>query len=327
VWSDYLYDPATFFNVQFRSGKDKLMIRQRTIKSLVTTTGIGLHKGEKVTLTLRPAAENTGIVFLRTDLTPVAEFLTTPELVGDTQMCTCLINDQNQRLSTTEHLMAAIASLSIDNLIVEVDSAEIPIMDGSSLPFIILLQEAEVVEQNSLRRYIKITKPVRVEIDDKWAELRPYDGFKIDFQIEFDHPIISKSSQRISVDITAESFLKEVSRARTFGFMRDIEYLRNNNLALGGNMDNAIVLDEYRVLNPDGLRYEDEFVKHKILDAVGDLYMTGKPLLAEFVAFKSGHDLNNKVLVELMKNKDCWEYVTFENETPELVSQSLPQLA
>ncbi len=327
MWSDYLYDPATFFNVQFRSGKDKLMIRQRTIKSLVTTTGIGLHKGEKVTLTLRPAAENTGIVFLRTDLTPVAEFLTTPELVGDTQMCTCLINDQNQRLSTTEHLMAAIASLSIDNLIVEVDSAEIPIMDGSSLPFIILLQEAEVVEQNSLRRYIKITKPVRVEIDDKWAELRPYDGFKIDFQIEFDHPIISKSSQRISVDITAESFLKEVSRARTFGFMRDIEYLRNNNLALGGNMDNAIVLDEYRVLNPDGLRYEDEFVKHKILDAVGDLYMTGKPLLAEFVAFKSGHDLNNKVLVELMKNKDCWEYVTFENETPELVSQSLPQLA
>lgn len=303
------------------------MIRQRTIKSSVTTTGIGLHKGEKVTLTLRPAADNTGIVFLRTDFSPVAEFLTSPELVGDTQMCTCLINDQNQRLSTTEHLMAAIASLSIDNLIVEVDSAEIPIMDGSSLPFIFLLQEAEVVEQKSLRRYIKITKPVRVEIDDKWAELRPYDGFKIDFQIEFDHPIISKSSQRISVDITAESFLKEVSRARTFGFMRDIEYLRNNNLALGGNMDNAIVLDEYRVLNPDGLRYDDEFVKHKILDAVGDLYMTGKPLLAEFVAFKSGHDLNNKVLVELMKNQDCWEYVTFENETPELVSQSLPQLA
>ncbi|MBU2916824.1 UDP-3-O-acyl-N-acetylglucosamine deacetylase [Psychrosphaera sp. F3M07] len=303
------------------------MIRQRTIKSSVTTTGIGLHKGEKVTLTLRPAADNTGIVFLRTDLSPVAEFLTTPELVGDTQMCTCLINDQNQRLSTTEHLMAAIASLSIDNLIVEVDSAEIPIMDGSSLPFIFLLQEAEVVEQKSLRRYIKITKPVRVEIDDKWAELRPYDGFKIDFQIEFDHPIISKSAQRIIVDITAESFLKEVSRARTFGFMRDIEYLRNNNLALGGNMDNAIVLDEYRVLNPDGLRYDDEFVKHKILDAVGDLYMTGKPLLAEFVAFKSGHDLNNKVLVELMKNQDCWEYVTFENETPELVSQSLPQLA
>ena len=303
------------------------MIRQRTIKSSVTTTGIGLHKGEKVTLTLRPAADNTGIVFLRTDLSPVAEFLTTPELVGDTQMCTCLINDQNQRLSTTEHLMAAIASLSIDNLIVEVDSAEIPIMDGSSLPFIFLLQEAEVVEQKSLRRYIKITKPVRVEIDDKWAELRPYDGFKIDFQIEFDHPIISKSAQRISVDITAESFLKEVSRARTFGFMRDIEYLRNNNLALGGNMDNAIVLDEYRVLNPDGLRYDDEFVKHKILDAVGDLYMTGKPLLAEFVAFKSGHDLNNKVLVELMKNQDCWEYVTFENETPELVSKSLPQLA
>lgn len=303
------------------------MIKQRTIKSPVTSTGIGLHKGEKVTLTLRPAAENTGIVFRRVDLEPVAEFVSAPELVGDTQMCTCLINEEGQRLSTTEHLMAAIASLSIDNLIVEVDSAEIPIMDGSSLPFIYLLQEAEIVEQNSLRRYIKVTKPIRIDLGDKWAELRPYDGFKIDFQIEFNHPIISESAQRISMDITADNFLKQISRARTFGFMRDIEYLRANNLALGGNMDNAIVLDEYRVLNPDGLRYDDEFVKHKILDAVGDLYMTGKPLLAEFVAFKSGHDLNNKVLVELMKRQDCWEYVTFGEESPELVSQSLPQLA
>ncbi|GAB2997558.1 UDP-3-O-acyl-N-acetylglucosamine deacetylase [Psychrosphaera aestuarii] len=303
------------------------MIKQRTIKSSVTTTGIGLHKGEKVTLTLRPAAENTGIVFLRTDLTPVAEFKSSPELVGDTQMCTCLINDAGQRLSTTEHLMAAIASLAIDNLIVEVDAAEIPIMDGSSLPFIYLMQQAEVVEQNSLRRYIKVTKPVRVDLGDKWAELRPYDGFKIDFRIEFDHPAITQSKQRIQLDITAESFLKQISRARTFGFMRDIEYLRDNNLALGGNMDNAIVLDEYRVLNPDGLRYEDEFVKHKILDAVGDLYMTGTPLLAEFVAFKSGHDLNNKVLVELMKQQDCWEYVTFGEEAPEGVTAAIPQLA
>lgn len=303
------------------------MIKQRTIKSPVTSTGIGLHKGEKVTLTLRPAAENTGIVFRRVDLEPVAEFVSAPELVGDTQMCTCLINDEGQRLSTTEHLMAAIASLSIDNLIVEVDSAEIPIMDGSSLPFIYLLQEAEIIEQNSLRRYIKVTKPIRIDLGDKWAELRPYDGFKIDFQIEFNHPIISDSAQRISLDITADNFLKQISRARTFGFMRDIEYLRANNLALGGSMDNAIVLDEYRVLNPDGLRYDDEFVKHKILDAVGDLYMTGKPLLAEFVAYKSGHDLNNKVLVELMKQQDCWEYVTFGEESPELVSQSLPQLA
>lgn len=303
------------------------MIKQRTIKSPVTSTGIGLHKGEKVTLTLRPAAENTGIVFRRVDLEPVAEFVSAPELVGDTQMCTCLINDEGQRLSTTEHLMAAIASLSIDNLIVEVDSAEIPIMDGSSLPFIYLLQEAEIIEQNSLRRYIKVTKPIRIDLGDKWAELRPYDGFKIDFQIEFNHPIISDSAQRISLDITADNFLKQISRARTFGFMRDIEYLRANNLALGGSMDNAIVLDEYRILNPDGLRYDDEFVKHKILDAVGDLYMTGKPLLAEFVAYKSGHDLNNKVLVELMKQQDCWEYVTFGEESPELVSQSLPQLA
>lgn len=303
------------------------MIKQRTIKSPVTSIGVGLHKGEKVTLTLRPAAENTGIVFRRVDLEPVVEFVSAPELVKDTQMCTCLINEEGQRLSTTEHLMAAIASLSIDNLIVEVDSAEIPIMDGSSLPFIYLLQEAEIIEQNSLRRYIKVTKPIKVDLGDKWAELRPYDGFKIDFQIEFNHPIISESSQRISMDITADNFLKQISRARTFGFMRDIEYLRANNLALGGNMDNAIVLDEYRVLNPDGLRYDDEFVKHKILDAVGDLYMTGKPLLAEFVAYKSGHDLNNKVLVELMNNQDCWEYVTFGAESPELVTQSLPQLA
>lgn len=303
------------------------MIKQRTIKEAVTTTGIGLHKGEKVTLTLRPAAENTGIVFIRTDLEPMAEFPVSPEIVGDTQMCTCLINDQQQRLSTTEHLMAALASLAIDNLIIEVDAAEIPIMDGSSLPFIYLLQEAQVVEQNVLRRYIEIIKPVRVEIGDKWAELKPYSGFKVDFEIEFDHPVINQSKQRVSVDITADSFLKEVSRARTFGFMKDIEYLRNNNLALGGSMDNAIVLDEFRVLNPDGLRYDDEFVKHKILDAVGDLYMTGHPLLAEFSAFKSGHDLNNKVLVELMNNPDCWRYVSFADDEPELVKESLPALA
>jgi len=303
------------------------MIKQRTIKSPVTTTGIGLHKGEKVTLTLRPAPENTGIIFRRTDLTPVAEFPSSPELVGDTQMCTCLINEQGQHLSTTEHLMAAVASLAIDNLIVEVNAAEIPIMDGSSLPFIYLMQQAEIVDQQSLRRYIKVTKPVRVEIGDKWAELRPYDGFKIDFEIEFDHPIISKSKQRISLDVTADSFLKQISRARTFGFMRDIEYLRNNNLALGGSMDNAIVLDEYRVLNPDGLRYDDEFVKHKILDAVGDLYMAGTPLLAEFAAFKSGHDLNNKVLVELMKHQDCWEYVTFGDQVPDWAGETAPAMA
>ncbi len=303
------------------------MIKQRTLKTAITTTGIGLHKGEKVTLTLRPAAENTGIVFLRTDLTPMAEFKATPELVGDTQMCTCLINDAGHRLSTTEHLMAAVASLAIDNLIIEVDAPEIPIMDGSSLPFIYLLQKAEIIEQNSLRRYIKVTKPVRVDLGDKWAELRPYDGFKIDFSIEFDHPVINGSNQRVELDITADSFMKQISRARTFGFMKDIEYLRNNNLALGGNMDNAIVLDEFRVLNPDGLRYDDEFVKHKILDAVGDLYMTGTPLLAEFVAFKSGHDLNNKVLVELMKRQDCWEYVTFGEEAPAGVTAAIPELA
>ena len=290
------------------------MIKQRTIKSSVQVSGIGLHKGEMVTLTLRPAADNTGIIFRRVDVDPIAEFKSSAEIVGDTQMCTCLINAKGERLSTTEHLMAAISSLAIDNLIVEVDAEEIPIMDGSSHPFIYLLQEAGVEEQSSLRQYIRVTKPVRVELDDKWAEFKPYNGFKIDFKIEFDHPIISKSAQRICLDINAESFSREISRARTFGFMRDIEYLRANNLALGGNMDNAVVLDEFRVLNPDGLRYEDEFVKHKILDAVGDLYMTAKPLLAEFSAFKSGHDLNNKLLVELMKRTDCWEYVTFNGK-------------
>ncbi|WP_199610719.1 UDP-3-O-acyl-N-acetylglucosamine deacetylase [Flocculibacter collagenilyticus] len=289
------------------------MIKQRTVETSVTATGVGLHKGEKVTLTLRPAPENTGIVFRRIDLDPVVEFKITPELVGDTTMCTCLVNEQGVRLSTTEHLLAAVSALAIDNLVIDVDSAEIPIMDGSSLPFIYLLQQAGIEAQNSAKRFIRVKRTIRVEEGDKWAEIKPANEFKINFAIDFDHPVISQSQQVMTLSVTPQNFINEISRARTFGFMHDIEYLHANNLALGGSMDNAVVLDEYKVLNTDGLRYDDEFVKHKILDAVGDLYMAGHPLLGEVSAYKSGHALNNLLLCELMSQQDAWEFVTFEN--------------
>jgi UDP-3-O-[3-hydroxymyristoyl] N-acetylglucosamine deacetylase len=288
------------------------MIKQRTISEKVSAVGVGLHKGEKVTITLRPASANTGVVFRRVDLDPVVDFEITPEAVGDTQLCTCLINKDGVRLSTTEHLVAAIAALGLDNLIVELDSPEVPIMDGSSLPFIYLIQKAGIEEQNTAKRFIRITEKVRVEDGDKWAEIEPYDGFHIDFEIAFKHPAISDSRQRIGLDITAQNFIEQISRARTFGFMRDIEYMHANNLALGGSMDNAVVLDDFRVLNPDGLRSPDEFVKHKILDCVGDLFMTGHNLLGKVTAFKSGHDLNNKLLRKVMANECAWEWATFD---------------
>lgn len=288
------------------------MIKQRTIKESVTASGVGLHKGEKVTLTLRPAPENTGIIFRRVDLDPIVEFKSAPELVGDTTMCTCLVDENNNRLSTTEHLMAAVAALAIDNIIIDVDSAELPIMDGSALPFIYLLKQAGFSELNAAKRFIRIKETVRVEKDGKWAEIKPSNEYKINFAIDFDHPVISQSKQMLSLVLTPESFIKEISRARTFGFMKDIEYLHANNLALGGNMDNAVVLDEFNVLNKDGLRYDDEFVKHKILDAVGDLYMTGNAILGEVTAYKSGHDLNNILLRELMNTQSAWEYITFD---------------
>lgn len=298
------------------------MIKQRTIGELISAVGVGLHKGEKVSITLRPAAANTGIVFRRVDLDPVVDFYTTPEAVGDTQLCTCLINEDGVRLSTTEHLIAAIAALGIDNLVVELDSPEVPIMDGSALPFIYLLQKAGIKELAVAKRFIRITEKVRVEDGDKWAEIEPYDGFHIDFQIDFNHPAINDSRQRIGLDITAQSFTQEISRARTFGFMKDIEYMHANNLALGGSMDNAVVLDEYKVLNPNGLRYPDEFVKHKILDCVGDLFMTGHNLLGKVTAFKSGHDLNNKLLRKLMATESAWQWATFD----ETVSMPAPGL-
>jgi len=303
------------------------MIKQRTIAKSISSIGVGLHKGEKVTLTLRPAPDNTGIVFRRVDLNPAVDFNIRPELVGDTVMCTCLIDDNGIRLSTTEHLMAAIAGLGIDNLLIEVDAAEIPIMDGSANPFVYLLLEAGVVEQKQAKKFIRIKKPVRVEDGDKWAEFRPHHGFRIDFEISFNHPVIADSRQHVRMDFSAASFIKEISRARTFGFLQDIEYLRANRLALGGSMDNAVVLDEFRVLNQDGLRYDDEFVKHKILDAIGDLYMAGYSILGEFKAFKTGHALNNQLLCAVLAEQENWEFVTFDKPAQLPISYLAPQLA
>ena len=290
------------------------MIKQRTLKESVSAMGVGLHKGEKVKVTLRPAPANTGIVFRRVDLDPVVDIKATPEAVGETTLCTCLVNEQNVKISTVEHLLSAIAALGIDNLIIDVDSFEIPIMDGSALPFVYLIQSVGIETLNVAKRFLRIKKPIRVEEGDKWAELLPYEGFRVNFSIEFDHPIIVNTTQTMQMDFSTCSFIKEISRARTFGFMSDIEYLRSHDLALGGSLENAIVLDEYRMLNKNELRYDDEFVKHKILDAIGDLYMGGVSILGELNAFKSGHSLNNLLLREVFKQKDSWEYITYEDE-------------
>ena len=290
------------------------MIKQRTLKQSVSAMGVGLHKGEKVQVTLRPAPANTGIVFRRVDLSPVVDIKATPEAVGETTLCTCLVNEQNVKISTVEHLLAAIAALGIDNLIIDVNSFEIPIMDGSALPFVYLIQSVGIETLNVAKRFLRIKKPIRVEDGDKWAELLPYEGFRVNFAIEFDHPVITNTCQSMQMDFSTCSFIKEISRARTFGFMKDIEYLRSHDLALGGSLENAIVLDEYRMLNKNELRYDDEFVKHKILDAIGDLYMGGVSILGEFNAFKSGHALNNLLLREVFKQKESWEYITFEDE-------------
>lgn len=257
---------------------------------------------------------NTGLVFRRVDLKPAVDIPANAEFVRDTRMCTCLINDDNVRVSTVEHLLAALAAMGIDNLIIEVDSHEIPIMDGSSHPFVYLLQSAGIEEQNAAKKFIKIKQPVRVEDGDKWAELTPHQGFRIDFAIDFDHPAIANTVQQLSIDFSSNNFIKEISRARTFGFMKDIEMLRANNLALGGSFDNAVVLDEFRILNTEGLRYDDEFVKHKVLDAIGDLYMGGHTILGHLHAFKSGHALNNQLLRAVLQHQEAWEFVTFEDD-------------
>lgn len=282
---------------------------------MVKTIGVGLHSGNKVTLTIKPAPVNSGIKLVRTDLEPAVVIPALAEQVRETTMCTALVNDEGVRISTIEHLFAALAGLGIDNAIIEVDAPEIPIMDGSASPFVFLLQTAGIEEQRAAKKYMRIKRTIRVEDGDKWAELRPFNGFRVNFAIDFAHPEIARSQQHMVMDFSTDAFVKDISRARTFGFMRDIEYLRANNLALGGSMENAVVLDEYRVLNPDGLRYEDEFVKHKILDAFGDLYVSGHAILGEFCAYKTGHALNNQLVRAVLAQADAWELVSFDNET------------
>jgi len=289
------------------------MVRQRTLKNVIRATGVGLHSGQKVYMTLRPAAPDTGIVFRRTDFNRPVEIKAQAELVGDTSLCTALVQGGVQ-IKTIEHLLSAFAGLGIDNAYVDLSTAEVPIMDGSAGPFVFLLQSAGIEEQNKAKRFIRIKQPIQVEDGDKWARFEPFDGFKVGFTIDFKHPAFEKSVSSAEIDFSTTSFVKEISRARTFGFMKDIEYLRERNLVLGGSMDNAIVLDDYRVLNEDGLRYEDEFVKHKILDAIGDLYLLGHSLIGAFYGYKSGHALNNKLLRALLAQQPAWEYVTFEDE-------------
>jgi len=301
------------------------MIRQRTLKNVIRATGVGLHTGEKVYLTLRPAAPDTGIIFRRVDFAEPVEIEARPDNVGDTRLSTTLIKD-GVRVSTVEHLLSAMAGLGIDNAYVDLSSAEVPIMDGSAAPFVFLIQSAGVQEQPAPKRYIRIKKPIEVRDGDKYARFEPFEGFKVTFSIDFDHPVFAKSNQCTTVDFSTTSFVKEVSRARTFGFTRDIEMLRNANLALGGSMDNAIVVDEYRVLNTDGLRYDDEFVKHKVLDAIGDLYLLGHSLIGEFHGHKSGHALNNALLRKLMVEQDCWELAIFEGDEKAPISYMQPLL-
>lgn len=286
------------------------MLRQRTLKNPIRATGVGLHTGHKVYMTLRPAPADHGIVFRRTDLTPVRELRADALKVGETTLATTL-TDNGMRVSTVEHLLSAMAGLGIDNAVVELSADEVPIMDGSAGPFVFLIQSAGIQELDAAKRFIRIKRPVQVAEDDKWARFDPFEGFKVSFGIEFDHPAFDADTQSASVDFSTTSFVKEVSRARTFGFMRDIEFLRANNLARGGSMDNAVVLDDYRVLNADGLRYDNEFVRHKILDAIGDLYLLGCGLIGSFTGFKSGHGLNNKLLRALMADRGAWEEVTF----------------
>lgn len=287
------------------------MIKQRTLKNIIRATGVGLHTGKKVYMTLRPAPANTGIVFRRIDLPAPVDIKASAHSVGDTRLSSCL--EANEvKVSTVEHLMSAFAGLGIDNIYVDLTAGEVPIMDGSAAPFVFLLQSAGIEEQSALKKYIRIKEPVEVAHGDKWAKFEPFDGFKIDFTIVFNHPAFT-SNQNIVIDFADTSYVKEVSRARTFGFMQDVEMMRAQGLALGGSMDNAIVLDEYRILNNDGLRYDNEFVKHKVLDAIGDLYLLGHPLIGMFSAFKSGHALNNTLLRQLLQNSSSWEYVTFEN--------------
>jgi UDP-3-O-[3-hydroxymyristoyl] N-acetylglucosamine deacetylase len=287
------------------------MLRQRTLKSLVTASGVGLHTGRKVRMTLRPAPPNTGIVFRRVDISVPVEIAARAEGVGETRLSSCLVRD-DVKIYTVEHLMSALGGLGVDNAYIDLDGPEVPIMDGSAAPFVLLMQQAGIVEQAAPKKFVRVLRQVEVKDGDKWARLEPYEGYRLSFSIDFKHPVIDRSTQSVTIDFAETSYLKEIARARTFGFMHDVENLRENGLALGGGLDNAVVLDEYRVLNAEGLRFADEFIRHKLLDAVGDLYLLGKPLLGAFSAHKSGHALNNRLLRALLADASALETVAFE---------------
>jgi UDP-3-O-[3-hydroxymyristoyl] N-acetylglucosamine deacetylase len=297
------------------------MIRQRTLKNVVRATGVGLHTGQKVYLTMRPAAPDTGIVFRRIDLPNVLDIRAHALSVGDTRLSSCLERD-SAKVATVEHLMSAFAGLGIDNAYVDLTAGEVPIMDGSAGPFIFLVQSAGIAEQAAAKKFIRVLRTVEARDGDKWAKFDPYNGFRIDFSIAFNHPVFQQSRQRLQIDFATTSYVKEIARARTFGFMQDVETMRAQGLGLGGSLDNAVVMDEYRVLNADGLRYEDEFVKHKVLDAIGDLYLLGHPLIGTFSAHKSGHALNNKLARALLADKTAWEFASFDatEDAPAFVS-------
>lgn len=299
------------------------MIKQRTLRNSIRATGVGLHTGDKVYLTLKPAPVDAGIIFRRVDLDPVVEIQARAENVGETSLSTSLVQGDT-KVSTVEHLLSAMAGLGIDNAYVEVSAPELPIMDGSAGPFVFLIQSAGIEEQEAPKRFIRIKKPLTISDGDKTASFLPFDGFKVSFTIDFNHPVFRGRTVDAEIDFSSTSFVKEISRARTFGFMHEIEYLRSKGLARGGSVDNAIVVDEYRIVNEDGLRYEDEFVKHKVLDAIGDLYLLGHSLIGEFRAHKSGHGLNNATLRALIAQKDAWEMVTFEDESTVPISYMNP---
>lgn len=301
------------------------MIKQRTLKNVIRATGVGLHTGDKVYLTLRPAQPDTGIVFRRVDLNPVMEVTASPDNVTDTRLSTTL-EKNGVKISTVEHLMSAFAGLGIDNAYVDLTAPEVPIMDGSAGPFVFLIQSAGVVDQSTPKKFIRVKKKIEIQEGEKWAKFEPLDGFKVSFAIDFNHPIFKKSVQTASVDFSTTSFVKEISRARTFGFMKEVEALRDAGFARGGSLDNAIVMDSFHILNEDGLRYDDEFVKHKVLDAIGDLYLLGHPLVGAFSAFKSGHALNNRLLRALVRDQSAWDLVSFENtdRAPIAFTQAIP---
>ena len=303
------------------------MIKQRTLKNVIRATGVGMHNGEKVVMTMRPAPVDSGIVFRRIDLDPIFEIKAEPHQVGDTALSTTLVGKNGERVATIEHLVSALAGLGIDNVFIDLTASEVPIMDGSSGPFVFLIQSAGIAEQNKPKRFVRIKKSVELMDGDRWVRFDPYDGFRVSFEIEFDHPVFKDRKCTADLDFSTTSYLKEIARARTFGFMRDIEYLRQRNLVLGGSLDNAVVVDDYRVLNSDGLRYEDEFVRHKVLDAIGDLYLLGASPIGWFTGHKSGHELNNQLLRKILADETAWEEITVKDTVDAPISYLQPAQA